>query len=89
MGPGPEELQPVPIRRDGLECISESNLVIWSVLQSLKGLEGVEGVEGLERLERLERRSWVFVCLFQLLTFKNPRNNKKTGLEKDIPYSCD
>ena len=76
MGPGPEELQPVPIRRDGLECISESNLVIWSVLQSLKGLEGVEGVEGLERLERLERRSWAFSCFFRVPTLNKNQKQK-------------
>ena len=66
-------------------------------LDRLKGLLSLEDLEGVERLvrlecrerrERLERRSWAFGCFFRFLTLYKLRNTK-TGLEKDVPFSCD
>ena len=50
-------------------------------------LEGIGVVGGLEHLQRLDRRSWAFGFFFSIFGLLKTRNTK-TGLEKDIHFSC-
>ena len=57
-------------------------------LERLEGLGIMEGLEGVEVLESLKPQSWAFGYFFRFLTLKKTINTK-TGLEIDMPFSCD